>query len=61
MAPLANDPLERDLDADAVEALETAQLIPSGPEKTEALKGAPVGKVADAQGILFAKRGRLRQ
>ena len=59
---MTGDPPKRDLDADAEEALEVARSMPSGPEKTEALKKAGLlRKAADAQGISFAKRGRPRK
>jgi len=38
--PLSADPSKRDLDAEAEEALEAARSMPSGNEKTEALKKA---------------------
>jgi hypothetical protein len=51
--------LDRDLDAEAEEALEAARSMPYGPEKIEALKKAGLlRKAADARGITFAKRGR---
>ena len=50
---------ERDLDAEAAEALEIARAMPNGPEKAEALKKAGLlRKAADARGITFARRGR---
>jgi hypothetical protein len=50
---------ERDLDAEAVEALEVARSMPNGPEKVEALKKAGLLRnAADARGIVFARRGR---
>jgi hypothetical protein len=56
--PIHSKP-NRDLDADATEALEAARLMPPGREKTEALK--KVGRLrnaADINGLVFAKRGR---
>jgi hypothetical protein len=54
-----SDPYKRDLAAEADEALEAARSMPSGREKTEALKKAGLlRKAADAQGISFVKRGR---
>jgi acyl-CoA reductase-like NAD-dependent aldehyde dehydrogenase len=59
---MAGDPTKRDLDAEAEEALEAARSMPSGLEKTEALKRAGLlRKAADAGGISFAKRGRPRK
>jgi hypothetical protein len=50
---------ERDLEAEAVEALEIARAMPNGPEKAEALKKAGLLRTAaDARGIVFARRGR---
>lgn len=50
---------DRDLDAEAQEALEAARSMPYGPEKVEALKKAGLlRKAADALGITFARRGR---
>jgi hypothetical protein len=52
-----SDPYKRDLAAEADEALEAARSMPSGREKTEALKKAGLlRKAADAQGI-----SKLRQ
>ena len=59
---MSTDPPSRDLDAEAEEALEAARSMPSGPEKAAALKAAGLlRKAADAQGIIFAKRGRPRK
>ena len=59
---MVGDLAKRDLDAEAEEALEAARSMPSGPEKTEALKRAGLlRKAADAGGISFAKRGRPRK
>jgi hypothetical protein len=53
---------ERDLDAEASEALEAARAMPNGPAKAEALKKAGLlRKAADARGIIFAQRGRPRK
>jgi hypothetical protein len=52
----------RDWDTLAAEALELARRLPPGPKRNEALKAA--GRLrccADAQGIVFAKRGRPRK
>jgi hypothetical protein len=50
---------DRDLDAEATEALESARAMPHGAEKTEALKKAGLlRKAADSRGISFARRGR---
>jgi hypothetical protein len=50
---------DRELDAEAEEALEAARAMPAGPTKAEAMKKAGLlRKAADAQGISFAKRGR---
>ena len=56
---MAGDPLKRDLESEAEEALEAARSMPRGSEKVEALKKAGLlRKAADAGGISFAKRGR---
>jgi hypothetical protein len=53
---------ERDLDAEASEALEAARAMPNGTAKAEALKKAGLWrKAADARGITFAQRGRPRK
>jgi hypothetical protein len=50
---------DRDLDAEAEDALEAARAMPAGAAKSEAMKRAGVlRKAADAQGKPFAKRGR---
>jgi hypothetical protein len=50
---------DRELDAEAEEALEAARAMPAGPTKSEAMKKAGLlRQAADAQGISFAKRGR---
>lgn len=53
---------ERDLDAEADEALEAARLMPTGLAKNEALKKAGLLRAAaDIGGVKFAKRGRPRK
>jgi len=50
---------DRDLDAEAQEALEAAQAMPYGPERAAALKKAGMlRRAADAHGVAFARRGR---
>jgi len=50
---------DRDLDAEAEEALEAARAMPAGPAKSEAMKKAGLlRRAADAQGMSYAKRGR---
>jgi hypothetical protein len=50
---------DRDLDAEAQEALDTARAMPAGTAKSEAMKRAGLlRKAADAQGISYARRGR---
>jgi len=50
---------KRDLEAEALAALEQARTLPPGPERTEAMKKAGILRnAADLQGIFFAKRGR---
>jgi hypothetical protein len=49
----------RDLEADALAALEEARRMPAGPERTEAMKKAGILRnAADSQGTIFARRGR---
>lgn len=60
---MAGDNSERrpksDLDEEALTALEEARAMPPGPERTEAMKRAGIlRKIADSQGLSFAKRGR---
>lgn len=60
---MAGDNSERrpksDLDEEALTALEEARAMPPGPERTEAMKRAGIlRKIADLQGLSFAKRGR---
>jgi hypothetical protein len=46
----------------AAEALELARLMPPGPERNKALKlASQLRSTADAQGLVFAKRGRPRK
>jgi hypothetical protein len=48
-----------DLDAQAQVALDEAQAMPPGAQKTEALrKAGTLRNAADIRGFLFAKRGR---
>jgi hypothetical protein len=57
--PPIHSPPNRDLDAEATEALEAPRLIPPGSAKTEALKKAGLLRnAADINGWVFAKRGR---
>lgn len=50
---------KRDLDAEALLALEQARAMRPGPERTEAMKRAGILRnAADLQGLFFAKRGR---
>jgi hypothetical protein len=50
---------KRDLEAEALAALETARTMPPGPERNEAMKKAGILRnAADLQGVFFAKRGR---
>ena len=50
---------KRDLEAEALAALDQARTLPPGPERTEAMKKAGILRNAvDLQGIFFAKRGR---
>jgi hypothetical protein len=50
---------DRDLNAEADQALEAARSMPPGPDKVEALKRAGLlRKAADARGVVFARRGR---
>ena len=59
---IASDLRNRDLHAEADEALEAARAMPNGQEKMEALKKAGrLRNAADAGGISFAKRGRPRK
>jgi hypothetical protein len=55
-------PARLDWDNLAAEALELARLMPPGPERNEALKlASQLRCTADAQGLIFAKRGRPRK
>ncbi|MDB5517710.1 MAG: hypothetical protein JWQ17_4468 [Tardiphaga sp.] len=57
--PPIHSPLNRDLDAEATDALEAARLMPPGPDKTDALKKAGLLRnAADINGLFFARRGR---
>jgi hypothetical protein len=50
---------KRDLEAEALAALEAARTMPPGPERNEAMKKAGILRnAADLQGVFFAKRGR---
>jgi hypothetical protein len=50
---------KRDLEAEALAALEEARTMPPGPQRNEAMKQAGILRNApDLQGIFFAKRGR---
>jgi hypothetical protein len=52
----------RDWDNLAADALELARLMPPGPERNEALKlASQLRCIADAQRLIFAKRGRPRK
>ena len=52
----------RDYDGIAAEALEQARQMPQGPARNAALKAAGrLRCLADAHGIVFAKRGRPRK
>jgi len=51
-----------DWDDLAAGALELARLMPPGPERNEALKlASQLRCIADAQRLIFAKRGRPRK
>lgn len=57
--PIKDPKPKRDLEADALAALELARAMPPGAERTEAMKRAGVLRnAADLQGLFFAKRGR---
>jgi hypothetical protein len=50
---------QQDLHIEALAALEQARAMPHGPARSEALKRAGMlQNAADAQGLLFTKRGR---
>jgi len=52
----------RELQSEAIAALEEARAMPHGPARSEALKRAGLlQKAADTQGLQFAKRGRPRK
>jgi hypothetical protein len=59
---MAGTDFDRDLDAEAQEALDAARSMPRGAKRTEALKKAGIlRRAADAAfGIKFAKRGRKK-
>jgi hypothetical protein len=58
--PIKNPKPKRDLEADALAALELARALPPGPARTEAMKRAGILRnAADLQELFFAKRGRL--
>lgn len=53
---------QRELQMEAMAALEEARAMPRGPARSEALKRAGLlQKAADMQGVMFAKRGRPRK
>jgi hypothetical protein len=55
-------PDRRDWDNLAADALELARLMPTGPERNEALKlASQLRCTADARGLILAKRGRPRK
>ena len=52
----------RGQNASAVDALQEARAMPPGAQRTNALKKAGLlRRVADSQGLVFAKRGRPRK
>lgn len=52
----------RSQNASAVDALQEAREMPPGAQRTDALKKAGLlQRVADSQGLIFAKRGRPRK
>jgi hypothetical protein len=57
--PIKNPKPKRDLEADALAALELARALPPGPARTEAMKRAGILRnAADLQGLFFDKRGQ---
>ena len=51
----------RSQDASAVDALQEARGMPPGAQRADALKKAGLlRRVADSQGLMFAKKGRPR-
>ena len=57
-----HSPDRLDWDTRAADALELARLMAPGPERSEALKLASLlRRIADARGLIFAKRGRPRK
>jgi hypothetical protein len=58
--PIKNPRPKRDLEADALAALEPARAMPPGPARTEAMKRAGILRnAADLQELFLARRGRL--
>jgi hypothetical protein len=58
--PIKNPRPKRDLEADALAALELARAMPPGPARTEAMKRAGILRnAADLQELFLARRGRL--
>ena len=54
-------PDSRSQDASAVDALQEARGMPPGAQRADALKKAGLlRRVADSQGLIFAKKGRPR-
>ena len=57
--PIKHNLPKRDLETEALAALDAARKMAPGPERTEAMKRAGILRnAADLQGLLFAKRGR---
>jgi hypothetical protein len=57
--PIKNPKPKRDLEADALAALELARAMLPGPARTEAMKRAGIlSNAADLQELFFAERGR---
>ena len=57
-----HQPDRRDWDNLAADPLELARLMPPGPERNKALKlASQLRCTADAEGLIFAKRGRPRK
>jgi hypothetical protein len=57
--PIKDPRPKLDLEAEALAALEEARAMPSGPERTEAMKRVGILRnAADLQGMFFARRGR---
>jgi len=56
------DHADRELDADALTALDQARQLKPGPERAEAMKRAGIlRRAADLRGLFFPKRGRPRK